>query len=97
MFATAEALRAEILRDANRAEAYWRRVERVATGCFIKYFQQLVVYRLGFFGDPFRVPPSAVAQMIAHQFSPDAAQRFLYRRDLRQDIDAIAIFFHGPL
>ena len=29
-FATAEALRAEILRDVNRAEAYWRRVEQVA-------------------------------------------------------------------
>ena len=70
-FATAEALRAEILRDVNRAEAYWRRVERVSSpAAFIKYFQQLVVYRLGFFRRPLPYClRRAMAQMIAHQFS----------------------------
>ncbi len=35
--------------------------------------------------------------MIAQQLAPDAAQRFLSRRDLRDDLWAVAILFHHSL
>ncbi len=39
----------------------------------------------------------AMPQMIFQQFPRDAPQRLLHRRDLRNDISAIAFFCHHPL
>jgi hypothetical protein len=58
----------------------------------VNQFEQLVVHRLGFLllaaAQGFR---GAMVQVIAHQVTRHAAQRFLHAGDLRDDVRAVAV------
>src|ERR1700733_1344273 len=64
----------------------------------VNHFQQLIVHRLSVLGGTGtnRVG-SAVSEVVTHQSPGNRAKSLLCRRDLRENIRAIAIFFHHPL
>ena len=55
--------------------------------------EQLVVGPIGFGGTFLDRRSGAVLEVIAQQLPSDAAQRFLHRRDLRDHVGTVTIFF----
>jgi hypothetical protein len=71
-----------------------RRIQVELAQMRVNHLQQFVVHRFGVFffaaAESFR---GAMVQMIAHQISGHAAERFLDAGDLRDDVGTIAIVF----
>src|SRR5271168_3826665 len=64
----------------------------------VDHLQQLVVHGFSLFGGTGTNRMSgAVSEMIAHQGTSDRSDRLLSRRDLRENIGAVAVLFHHAL
>ena len=68
------------------------------SGVFIDHLQQFVVHGLSLLVRPaLNGMGSAMREMIAHQRTSDRPDGLLRRRDLRENVSAVAVFFYHPL